>query len=293
MKHPPQRVLEILLDELARALHLTPEQTARCRILLADALMPRRPALFLATGERPLTDPVVEAFRTLTALGVRATLVRSHSFAQVWTSEVLRARLGTVALLDDLPTEEICALPDRFPLLCILALSDNTAMKSVLGLRDAVPPQIVRTFLERGRPVVAAGNPPQRSAVEERAAAFWELPLAVRQWLAESYRTLEQWGVEFVEAERLAETVKQRLFGGPQRPAGSNIQTVGSTPDSQTEVEAAPTWARDPRVPHFITVDDIRAARHRGERQMRIAPNMRVTDEAREAARRWGILLLE
>ncbi len=293
MKHSPQRVLEILLDELAKALHLTPEQTVRCRFLLADLVMPRQAALFLATGERPLTEPVIEAFRTLTALGVRATLVRSHSFAQVWTSEVVRARLGAVALLDDLPPDQIARLPDRFPLLCVLSLSDNTAMKSVLGLRDAAPPLIMRAFLERGRPVVVAGRPPQRNAVEEHAAGFWELPLAVRQWLAESYRTLEQWGVEFIEAEHLAETVKQRLFGGgPRSAAKANEPFVGSAMDMQTGREALSAWTGgEQRL--FVTVEDIRAARHRGERQMRIAPNMRVTDEAREAARRWGILLLE
>jgi len=278
MKHDPRRVLEILLDELTQVFHLSPEQVGRCRQQLAEWLRPRWPVLFLATGEEPLSEATLESFRTLTALGIDATLVRSHSFAQVGSAQVLRAQLGSVSLLDNVSAGEICCLPERFPLLCVLALSSNTVIKTILGLRDATPPRVLRAFLERGRPVVAVGLPPQRVNVDEDRAVFWGLPLAVRQWLAEGYRTFEQWGVEFVEAERLVEAVRQRLFGVPARPA-----TIG-----QAAAAPAPTTGRV-----FITTDDIRAARSRGDRRIAVSPNTSVTDEAREFAARWGILLIE
>ncbi|KPK72156.1 MAG: hypothetical protein AMJ84_04775, partial [Acidithiobacillales bacterium SM23_46] len=196
-------MLEIILDELAQAFHLSPEAVDRCRQKLAELARPRWPVLFLATGDEPPSEATIEAFRALTALGIDASLLPSHSFGQVWSRRVLRAQLGRLSILGDPPADAIHQLPDHFPLLCILTLSANTVVKTVLGLRDAVPPRVLRAFLDRGRPVVAVGRPPQRLAIDQGAPMFWGLPLAVRQWLAEGYRTLEQWGVEFVEAEHL------------------------------------------------------------------------------------------
>jgi len=278
MRHDRQRVLEIILDELAQVLHLSPEAVNRCRRQAAELFRSSRPVIFLATGEEPPSTTTIESFRALTALGVEASLVRSYSFAQVWPLQVLRAQLGSVNILGDLADDEIHRLPDRFPLLCILTLSSNTVAKTVLGLRDAVPPRVLRAFLERGRPVVAAGLPPQRVALEETAGVFWGLPLAIRQWLGEGYRTLEQWGVEFVQPERLVEAVRRHLFGGPSQRG-------------QAALPAVETHGPSARL--FITTDDIRAARARGEREIRIPPHATVTDEAREVAHRWGILLLE
>jgi len=277
-KHDPRRVLEVILDELAQVLHLSPEAVDRCRRQAAEWLRPRWPALFLATGDEPLSDAVIESFHTLAALGIGATLIRSHSFAQVWPSPTLRARLGAISLLDDLPDQKVRLLPEGFPLLCVLSLSSNTVVKTVLGLRDALPPRVLRAFLERGRPVVAVGLPPARLALEEDDALFWGLPLAVRQWLFEGYRTLERWGMEFVEAERLVEAVRRPLFLAPGQP----ISGPQSSPAPLTTSSRA-----------FITTDDIRAARARGERQIAIPPLATVTDEAREFAGRWGIMLLE
>jgi len=278
MKHDPRQVVEILLEELAQALGLSPEALDRCRRQIAEMLQPRWPALFLATGDEPPSEATIESFRALTALGIEASLVRSHSFAQVWSSQILRARLGGVKLLDKLGVDEIGCLPDRFPILCVLTLSANTVAKAILGLRDALPPRVLRAFLERGQPVVVAGLPPQRMALDGGITGFWELPLAVRQWLFEGYRTLEQWGVEFVECERLAEAVRRRLFG----------PGVPSQPASHPGGEADKLSMRV-----FITADDVRTAWARGERQIQVPRDGAVTDEAREFARRWGILIVE
>jgi hypothetical protein len=289
MTHDPQHVIEIILDELARALNLSPVLVDLCRLRIAELLRPRRPALFLATGDTPPCDATIEAVRAMTSLGIDAHLARSHSFAQAWPVDVLRTRLDAVTLLDDLPSGDIRQLPDRFPLLCILTLSDNSVVKTVLGLRDALPPLVIRAFLERGRPVVVAGTPPPRLAFDRDASLFWGLPQPMRQWLAEGYRTLEQWGVEFVAAEQLAEAVCRRVFDVAAR----------GTPPAQPDVPATP--ARTPASPPssttvrrvFLTVDDVRAARARGERRIDVAPNVMVTDEARDFAARWGILLID
>ena len=281
MKHDPRRVVEILLDELAQALNLPPEAMDHCRRQIGEWLRPRWPVLFLATGDVAPSEAAIESFRALTALGIEASLIRSHSFAQVWSNQALRARLGAVSLLDDLGADIIAGLPDHFPLLCVLTLSDNTVVKTILGLRDAVPPRVLRVFLERGWPVVAAGVPPARLALDEGAPVFWGLPLTVRQWLFEGYRTLEQWGVEFVEDERLTEAVRRSLFG----PASPFERATRSTNPKGN--------AAEPSQRAFITADDVRAVRARGERQILVSHDATVTDEARESARRWGILLLE
>ena len=285
MKYDPRRVCEILLDELGRALRLSPEAVDRCRCLLAEWLRPRPPVLFLATGDRPPSDDAVESFRVLAALGIDGALLRSHSFARVWPAPVLRARLGACSLLDESAVRrtEIARLPECFRLLCVLTLSDNTVAKTALGLRDALAPQVLRAFLEQGRPVVAAGLPPQRVAMDQNAAIFWGLPLAVRQWLFEGYRTLEQWGVEFVEPARLADAVRRRVFGDPARRASA-------TPHAP---QTAAPQKDTPAARRFVTRDDVHAAVLRGDRQLRVSPGTTVTDEARDFARRWGLLLLE
>jgi len=281
MKHDPRRVIEIILDELTQALGLSPEAVDRCRQQIGEWLRPQWPVLFLATGDEPPSEAAIESFRALTALGIEATLIRSHSFAQVWPTAALRARLGAVSLFDEVGAEKIAGLPERFPVLCVLTLSSNTVVKTLLGLSDALPPRVLRAFLERGRPVVAAGLPPPRVALDEGATIFWGLPLAVRQWLVEGYRTLEQWGVEFVEDERLTETVRRKILG-PATPGGSAARATNGEPSPGASSQRT-----------FVTADDVRAARARGERQIRVARHAIVTDEARESARRWGILLLE
>ena len=278
MKHDPRRVLEILLDELAQALGLSPEAVARCRRQIEEMLRPRWSVLFLATGDEPPSEAAIESFRAVTALGIEASLIRSHSFAQAWPTQTLRARLGAVSILDNLDADRIRGLTECFPMLCVLTLSSNTVVKTILGLRDAAAPRVLRRFLERGRPVIVAGVPPQRLALDESATVFWGLPLAMRQWLFEGYRTLEQWGVEFVEDERLTEAVRRRLFGLP------------SPPDRATNRSENPVG---PSARVFLTADDVRAARAQGERQIKVSRNATVTDEAREFARRWGIQLLE
>jgi len=286
MKYDLHRVLEITLDELAQALGLSPEAVERCRQQIVETLRPRWPVLFLATGDQPPSDAAIESFRRLTALGIEASLVRSHSFAQAWPSQVLRARLGAVSLLDDLGAEQTRRLPDCFPLLCVLTLTSNTVAKTILGLYDAVPPRVLRVFLERGQAVVAVGLPPQRLAVDEETAPFWGLPQAVRLWLLEGYRTLEQWGVEFVRDEQLAEAVCRRFFG--HENIGASAQSATRNPRSEIRAEGAEPPARG-----FITSDDVRSAWMRRERQIAVPRHVTVTDEARDFARRWGILLVE
>jgi len=280
MNRDTREVVEIILDELAQVLGLSHEAVARCRRMLDEMLRPRRRALFLATGEQPPCEVVIESFRALTAFGVEATLLCSHSFSQVWPRSTVRARLGDVTLLGEPAADEAASLPDRFPLLCVLALSTNTVVKTVLGLRDSLPALVLRSFLERGRPVVAAGIPPQRLDLDGNGAIFWNLPLAVRQWVSLGYRTLEQWGVEFVEPHLLTEAVKRHLFGAPSSAARGR----GSSP-------ADDRAGSNGRV--FVTVEDVRSALARGEREIRLSGGARATDEAREFARRWGIELIE
>ena len=115
-------------------------------------------------------------------------------------------------------------------------------------------------------------------AMDQSAAIFWGLPLAVRQWLFEGYRTLEQWGVEFVEPAQLAGAVRRHVFGEPAgRPAA--------------KPPAGQAFAASSR--RFITRDDVHAALLRGDRRLRVPGNATVTDEARDFAHRWGILLLD
>jgi hypothetical protein len=277
MKYDARQLLEIIIDEAAQVLGLGPDAVEQCRRKLAELFQPRWPVLFLASGEQPPSDQTVEAFRALTAMGVEPSLVLSQSFSRVWSPQQLEARLGAVRRLDRFEDDDIAALPDRYPLLCILTLSDNAVAKTALGLRDAVPPRVIRAFLDRGKPVVVAGLPPQQLAVEESDAIFWNLPLALRQWVYRGYSTLDQWGAEFVEPAQLPRAVRRHLFDLPESAGpGTGRKTI-------THAQARA----------FITVADVRAARNRHERRIDIPPNAVVTDEAHEAARRWGILLVE
>lgn len=277
MKHSARRVLEVVIDELARAFGLGPEAVDQCRRSLAEQLRPRWPVLFMATGDRPPCQATIHAFRTLAALGVEPTLLRSHSFSLLWSAQTVGAQLGNLSLLDSLDAGSFAELPERFPLLCILTLSDNTVSKAALGLRDAVPPQVLRAFLDRGRPVLAAGMPPQKSAPSDDEAKYWNLPRPLRQWMSDGHRTLEQWGVEFVDPVELPRAVRRYLFGLPanERPSASPAKAASASGRA------------------FITVDDVLAARMRGEKRMNVPAGAIVTDEARDYASRHGIQLVE
>jgi hypothetical protein len=281
MKHDARRVIEVLIDELGQVLRLAPEAVSRLRARLEEWLRPRWAVLFLATGERAPDEAAVEAFRALVALGVEASLVRSRSFREVEQAGNLSA-FGPVAggqpvalhLIDNPSSDAIGRMAEEFPLLCVLALSENTVTKTILGLRDSKPPVLLRAFLERGKPVVAVGRPPQRVELDGGGAAYWSLPRPMRQWVADGYRILEQWGVEFVEPEGLLRAVRKHLFGLPDASVLRIAKRAAS--DSGRRI---------------VTVEDVREARNRGDRRIALAANAIVTDEAREFARRWGIAI--
>ncbi|MCX7015409.1 MAG: hypothetical protein NTW86_23125 [Candidatus Sumerlaeota bacterium] len=229
--------------------------------------------LFLFTGAVSVDDEVWTALAELARKARVASALLSRSFLDHTRESDVAERLPLAALhTPPLSERQILALADAHLALVIPALSPNTAAKAAAGIHDSESTLLLRMMLQKRKPVLALRDMLEPCSAESPLGLAASTPPAMRQTVNAHRLALERLGVRFIERGELVEAGLAAL-----RPADNGPRVLPPP---------KPALRRE-----FVTEDDLRALKARGESVRLVGPHTIVTDTAREYAAREGIAL--
>lgn len=236
-------------------------------------LAPRH-VLMLFSGASTGFVAGMEAIRRLSASPHTLTVVLSPAASQIVTEAQAR-RAGAAAVLGPGQWADAPGLVREADLVLIPTLSMSVAARLALGLMDSLVSTLTLGALLAGKPVVAirdGAEPGGRGGEVFGAVAGAAAPL--RAMLEGHLATLESFGIELVREPDFLLTMECRLIAGcAPRPA-----------------QGAPDEARPPAArAGFITEADLLGLAPGST--LRLAPGSRLTPQARDTARRLGLVL--
>ncbi|NPV71348.1 MAG: hypothetical protein HPY55_12000 [Firmicutes bacterium] len=246
------------------------ETTAETAPEAAPSADPAGPCvLVLFTGGTGSTDTVSAQLREIAAMPVRFDCILSRAASRVLGREVAQ-QLGAVDLIDE--TKGACSNPydlvNRSSVVIAPFLTQNTAAKAALGIRDSlVSDALACAFLLR-KPVVLV--------TDSLAVEFG--PAAYRQTVLRHIRTLESYGARTVKAGRLAAGVARYL-----RP-------VAGAPAPRPSPPTAPGKALEARLVDLRCAMDW-MGRHSESRSLGIGERAIVTPLALDYLKERGVLV--
>ena len=229
--------------------------------------------MFLFTGAVAVEDEIWTALAELAQKARGAGALLSRSFLDHTRESDVAERLPLASLhTPPLSERQILALADWRPALVIPALSPNTAAKAASGIHDSESTLLLRIMLQKGKPVLALRDMLEPCAAECPLGVAASAPTAMRQAVNAHRLALERLGVRFVERNELVEAGLAALRPAPDGP------------------RLLPRPRPAPRR-EFVTEDDLRALKTKGETVRIVGPHATVTEAAREYAAREGIEL--
>lgn len=281
----PERLIEIVAEEVARALRPSaqagPSAPPSAQNWQPGPPGPARPArskappgpLFLFTGPVKVEDGVWAAAAELAQAARVASAFLSRSFLDHTRESEAASRLAGVALqTPPLSERQALALAEAHAALIIPALSPNTAAKAALGIHDSEPSQLLRLMLQMRKPIVALRAPLEPKAEGCPLGVVASAPPGFLQTINAHRLALERMGVRFVDLADLAAEGLKAL----------------APPDDRPRTLPAP---KPPLKRNFVTEDDLRGLKAKGQTVFQIGPLTIVTDVAREYAAREEIEL--
>ncbi len=236
---------------------------------------PRAGLLVLCTGPWMDATPLVPQLREL-ASAFSLTFILSASFQEQGGEEELRQRVGTsVRILFRLTHEALRQEVAAHPLLVVAPLSSNTLAKVALGVHDSVPSRVIFEALRQHKPVVAIPPPAAPGSNGAFGSDYPRSPLEFHNGRPQYLRTVANWGIQFVDSDKLLAEVRQTM--------------------SQDDVHAArkrPSSDRRPKKRTIITKEDVQQIILEGKRELQISPDTILTDVAKELAVSAGIQII-
>jgi hypothetical protein len=236
---------------------------------------PEAALLVLCTG--PWKEAVALVPRLKELAGAFAlTFILSDSFQEQGGKEELRQRTApSVRIISQLTHEGIKQEVTTHPLLVVAPLSSNTLAKVALGVHDSVPTRVIFEALRQRKPVVAVPPPPPLSSTEAAGSDFPRTPFQFQNGRSLYLRTVANWGVQFVDSDKLAAEVRNAI-----------LQT--GRPGARKRPSADRPLYRHP----IITREDIQQLILEGKRELHVTPDTVVTDVAKELAASTGIQII-
>lgn len=239
---------------------------------------PRRPEaalLVLCTGPWKDAAPLVPQLRELASV-FSLTFILSASFQEQGGEEELRQRVGTsVRILSRLTHEALRQEVATHPLLVVAPLSSNTLAKVALGVHDSVPSRVIFEALCQNKPVVAI--PPQAGPVSNGASGsdYPRMPSEFHNGRPQYLRTVANWGIRFVDSDKLLAEVRQTM-----------------SQDGELGARKRRSSDRRPKKRTIITKEDVQQVILEGKRELQISPYTILTDVAKELAASAGIQII-
>ena len=300
----PQKIRDMVKEELERQLKAQKAEMLPPPPAPAGAAGTAPPSASSPDGHKKIlviltASPycVDEVFVQLTALQAHArlTIVPTPGFLRLLEREELSRRLPGVPIITEIHPRDIDTFLGEHSVVLIPLLSATTLGRVVLGLSDGIAPMLIIQALLHDKTIIALregilkevdkesaqsspkettseNEPPVWSGVYTAHAALevgipHKHPATHISGLFKSYlRTLEQWGVRFVECEKLAEETQQALF--PETPPPKPISATERAPGRR----------------QVITRDDLWELKRQGITEMHVPENAIITDVAREYA---------
>ena len=177
-------------------------------------------ALVIFTGGTLGLDASLEQLKNIQADHVRLRpVVLSEAAERIIGVTRVKESLGADVLIttsrSDYPGKEL----READIVLMPVLTQNTAAKLAYTLADSLVPTLVLQALMLGKPVVAAANAADPYDRERRQKGMCNQQPALLAKLAENLKTIQNYGIELVSAEKLNAAVQQILFR-QQQPAG-------------------------------------------------------------------------
>ncbi len=291
----PQYIRRLVEEEIERQLRSrTPPSFQKEP---TDPSTIHRNVLVVLTGCDVELDRVMAQLRLLAERN-RVTVVPTKGFLSFVSRSELEENVPGCSIVEEIPAREIRSFVSRYKLVIVPLLSMNTLAGVALGIADSLAPIVLIQALLQDKPMLALretvaemtsgdGNASQDSADVpawsglQTAHAALEVGVPHRHpathisGLYKGYlRTLEQWGVRFVELKKL----------GDESEAILNPDSPPPTPVSSSE---QPRQKRQ-----IITRDDLWELKRTGVSEIRVAPNAIITDVARDFARDNGMNIM-
>lgn len=222
-----------------------------------------------AGGEQGAAAAAAE-LAALRQAGAVTRLVCSPSARTVLGDELI-SRLGGGTPPEPPCGDAMCyGLVEWAQAVIVPVLTQNTAAKVALGIRDSLLTNLLAAAIVTGKPVIMA----QDAAVPAGA------PAAYGAMIAGHLDRLRGFGVQVVRADHLAETCRQALRRGGAVPPPARA------PQSRTPAALPPSPYRT-----VITAQTVQDAARAGEHSLAVPPGALVTPLATDEARALQIRL--
>lgn len=242
------------------------------------AQSPQRPGpglLVLCTGPWMDATALMPQLREL-ASTFSLTFILSASFQEQKGEEELRQHVGTSGrILSRLTQETITQEVGAHPLLVVAPLSSNTLAKVALGVHDSVPSRVIFEALRQAKVVVAIPPPARPEGNGTPGSGYPRTPFEFHNGRSQYLRTVANWGIRFVDSDRLLSEVRQAM-----------------SEDGMGSVRKRLFSDRRPKKRTVITREDVQQIILEGKREIQISPNAIVTDVAKELAASAGIQII-
>lgn len=247
--------------------------------------------LLLYTGGDQCLDEAVAVAGDLAAAGAQVRILCTPSARALLGSTRLE-RLASAGELMDEPTEaEIYGAVHWADVVAVPVLTQNTAAKCALGIRDTPATNLLAAALMMNRRVVVCPD----SAVPSTANAPY------RAMLEAHIDKLRTFGVETLPAAAIAQAclgqakpaVREQPPVQAQAPAPAQASVQAAAPAPATPATSC-TWPADTAdAPlKLVTAGDVEKAVQNGVRQVVIARGAIVTPLARDLCRNHGVALV-
>lgn len=255
------------------------------RRLREEGFLPEEPpgaapgAMVIFTGSWGAAAEAAAQIRSLTKNGVRLRVLASPGASRVLGVPYLAQQTGCPDIVEPAQVGDPFQAVAAAQVVVLPTLTQNTAAKIALGIRDTMTTELVALALLAAKPVVACGDSMPLWPTDLAALGCSYPSPAYMELTADHRRRLETLGVRFVPAGRLAAEVMAVLRCAPSPPARGPADT-GRKPEGRSNRRV-------------ITERDVLAALAGGQTQLVVPPGIRITPLARDTARQRGVALVE
>lgn len=259
-----EKLVQLVVNEVMRQLKLRPPELGQ------QAEASQYKALAIFTGGTIGFDESLAQLKRIQEDNVEITAVLSPAAEKIWGSARIQEELGAYINIVTAQSAYPGKLLREADLVIVPVLTQNTAAKLALTFSDTLATTLVLQALMLGKPVIAAANAADPSDGLRVKGNMGHASPGLLQALRGNLQKLASYGVQLVDVACLAEASKKITGRAAKAP-----ETAGQGKKN------------------FLDAAAIKTAALGGARSLRVAPGTIVTPLARDAAREYGLDLVQ